>query len=99
MIQRYYTSRENIVRLKSDLRFESIISYNINLPGSAFLILSAFSFIHYGKENKNAEIGYESTTTAVVKTIFEESGVSHVVVDSRVLKRLQKEDFSTANSL
>ena len=31
LIQSYYTSRENIVRLKSDLRFESIISYNINL--------------------------------------------------------------------
>ena len=36
LIQRYYTSREKIVRLKSDLRFESIISYNINLPGSTF---------------------------------------------------------------
>ena len=36
LIQSYYTSRENIVRLKSDLRFESIISYNINLPESAF---------------------------------------------------------------
>ena len=37
-IQRYYTSRENIVRLRSDLRFESIISQscNINLPGSTF---------------------------------------------------------------
>ena len=34
---KYYTSsRENIVRLKSDLRFESIISYNINFPGSTF---------------------------------------------------------------
>ena len=31
LIQSYYTSRENIVRLISDLRFESIISYNINL--------------------------------------------------------------------
>ena len=36
LIHSYYTSRENIVRLKSDLRFESIISYNINLPESAF---------------------------------------------------------------
>ena len=36
LIQSYYTSRENIVRLKSDLRFESIISYNINLPESTF---------------------------------------------------------------
>ena len=36
LIQSYYTSRENIVRLKSDLRFESIISYNINLPEYAF---------------------------------------------------------------
>ena len=43
LIQRYYTSRENIVRLKSDLRFESIISYNINLPGSAFYF---FQFSH-----------------------------------------------------
>ena len=34
LIQKYYTSRENIVRLKSDLRFESIISYNINFPKS-----------------------------------------------------------------
>ena len=90
MIQRYYTSRENIVRLKSDLRFESIISYNINLPGSAFLILSAFSFIHYGKENKNAEIGYECAIAAVVKYIFEESGVSDVVVNSRILNVFKK---------
>ena len=36
LIQSYYTSRENIVRLKSDLRFESIISYNIDLPESTF---------------------------------------------------------------
>ena len=35
LIQRYCISRENIVRLKPDLRFESMISYNINLPGSA----------------------------------------------------------------
>jgi len=34
-----------------------------------------------------------------VKRIFEESGVSDVVVNSRILKRLQKEDFSTANGL
>ena len=85
MIQKYYTSRENIVRLKSDLRFESIISYNINFLGSTFLFLSAFSFIHYGKDNKKAEIGYESATAAVVKIIFEESGVSDVVVNSRIL--------------
>ena len=32
----YYTSSENIVMLKSDLRFESIVSYNINFPGSTF---------------------------------------------------------------
>ena len=88
LIQRYYTSRENIVRLKSDLRFESIISFNINLPGSTFL--SAFSFTHYGKENKNAEIGYESTTAAVVKKIFQESGVSDVVVNSRILNVFKK---------
>ena len=84
---------------------------------------------------KKAEIGYESATVAVVKIVFEESGVSDVVVNSRILnslrttdvfpvvaslppkigreattgntsavrrlysKRLQKEDFSTANGL
>ena len=36
LIQSYYTSRENIVRLKSDLRFESIISHNIDLPESTY---------------------------------------------------------------
>ena len=92
MIQKYYTSsRENIVRLKSDLRCESIISYDVNFPGS-ILFLSAFSFIHYGKTNKNAEIGYESATVAVVKIIFEESrsGVSNVVVNSRILNVFKK---------
>ena len=44
LIQSYYTNRENIVRLKSDLRFESIISYNINLPGSTFYF---FQLSHY----------------------------------------------------
>ena len=38
LIQSYYTSRENIVRLKSDLRFESIISYNINLLEFTFYV-------------------------------------------------------------
>ena len=94
MIQKYYTSsRENIVRLKSDLRFESIISYNIfyNIfSGVYILFLSAFSFIHYGKENKNAEIGYESATVAVVKIIFEEFGVNDVVVNSRILNVFKK---------
>ena len=87
MIQGYYTSRENIVRLKSNFRFESIISYNINsVLGLYILFLLAFSFIHYGKENKNVEIGYETAIAAVVKRIFEESGVSDVVVtNSRIL--------------
>ena len=54
------------------------------------LFLSAFSFIHYGRENKNAEIGYESAIAAVVKYIFEESGVSDVVVHSRILNVFKK---------
>ena len=54
------------------------------------LFLSAFSFIHYGKKNKNAEIGYESATVAVVKISFEESGVSDVVVNSRILNVFKK---------
>ena len=29
------------------------------------LFLSAFSFIHYGKENENAEIGYVSAIAAI----------------------------------
>ena len=41
-------------------------------------------------ENKNAEIGYESATAAVVKIIFEESGVSDVVVNSRILNVFKK---------
>ena len=91
MIQRYYTSLENILRLKSDLRFESIIFYNIcQLAGVYILFLSAFSFMHYGKENKNAEIGYECITAAVVKIMFEESGVSDVVVNSRILNVFKK---------
>ena len=53
-------------------------------------ILSTFSFIHYGKENKNAEIGYEFAMAAVVKRIFEESGVGDVVVNSRILNVLKK---------
>ena len=89
MIQKYYTSsRENIVRLKSDLRFESIISYNINFPGSTFYI---FQLSHlYIMARRNAEIGYESATVAVVKIIFEESGVSDVVVNSRILNVFKK---------
>ena len=39
---------------------------------------------------KNAEIGYESATVAVVKIIFEESGVSNVVVNSRILNVFKK---------
>ena len=39
---------------------------------------------------KNAEIGYESATVAVVKIIFEEFGVSDVVVNSRILNVFKK---------
>ena len=46
LIQSYYTSRENIVRLKSDLRFESIISHNIDLHCRNLHIIS-FSFLVY----------------------------------------------------
>ena len=49
------------------------------------MFLSASSFIHYGKQKKNAEIGYECATAAVVKIIFEESGVGDDVVNSRIL--------------
>ena len=42
--------------------------------------------MHYGKDNKNAEIGYESAIAAVVKQPLLYS------------KRLQK-DFSIANGL
>ena len=38
----------------------------------------------------DAEIGYESATAAVVKIIFEESGVSDVVVHSRILNVFKK---------
>ena len=53
------------------------------------------------KENKNAESGYESAITAVVRIIFEESGAGDVVVNSRILitERLQKEEFGTAKGL
>ena len=54
------------------------------------LFLSAFSFIHYGKENENAEIGYVSAIAAVVKRIFEESGVGDVVVNNRILNVFKK---------
>ena len=54
------------------------------------LFLSAFSFIHYGKENENAEIGYVSAIAAVVKRIFEESGVDDVVVNIRTLDVFKK---------
>ena len=54
------------------------------------LFLSAFSFIHYGKENGNAEIGCVSAIAAVVKRIFEESGVGDVVVNSRILNVFKK---------
>ena len=54
------------------------------------LFLSAFSFIHYGKANENAEIGYVSAIAAVVKRIFEESGVGDVVVNSRILNVFKK---------
>ena len=47
-------------------------------------------FIHYGKENENAEIGYVSAVAAVVKRIFEESGVGDVVVNSRILNVFKK---------
>ena len=46
LIQSYYTSRENIVRLKSDLRFESIISYNIDLHCRNLHFIS-FNFLVY----------------------------------------------------
>ena len=54
------------------------------------MFLSASSFIHYGKQKKNAEIGYECATAAVVKIIFEESGVGDVVVNSRILNVFKK---------
>ena len=52
------------------------------IAGIYILFLPAFSFIHHGKENENAEIGYVSAKAAVVKRIFKESSVGDVVVDN-----------------
>ena len=62
----------------------------MNLPGSTFYFFQLSHFYIHGKENKNPEIGYECATAAVVKRIFEESGVSDVVVNSRVLNVFKK---------
>ena len=55
------------------------------IAGIYILFPSTFSFIHHGKENENAEIGYVSAIAAVVKRVFEESGVGDVVVNIRIL--------------
>ena len=61
------------------------------IAGIYILFLSAFSFIHHGKENENAEIGYVSAIAAVVKRIFKESCVGDVVVDNiRILNVFKK---------
>ena len=58
------------------------------IAGIYILFLSTFSFIHHGKENENAEIGYVS---AVVKRIFKESCVGDVAVDNiRILNVFKK---------
>ena len=58
------------------------------IAGIYILFLSTFSFIHHGKENENAEIGYVS---AVVKRIFKESCVGDVAVDNiRILNVFEK---------
>ena len=61
------------------------------IAGIYILFLSTFSFIHHGKENENAEIGYVSAIAAVVKRIFKESCVRDVVVDNiRILNVFKK---------
>ena len=51
-------------------------------------------FIHHGKENENAEIGYVSAIAAVVKRIFKESCVGDVVVDNIRILNVFKEKIS-----
>ena len=61
------------------------------IAGIYILFLSTFSFIHHGKENENAEIGYVSAIAAVVKRIFKESCVGDVAVDNiRILNVFKK---------
>ena len=61
------------------------------IAGIYILFLSAFLFIHHGKENENAEIGYVSAIAAVVKRIFKESCVGDVAVDNiRILNVFKK---------
>ena len=52
----------------------------------------SFSFLVYTlwQGEWNAEIGYESAIAAVVKRVFEESGVGDVVVNIRILNVFKK---------
>ena len=88
-MQSYYTSLENIARLKSDLRFESTISYNINLPECPFYFFQLSRLYTMARRMKTQK-SVTCPIAAVVKRIFEESGFGDVVVNSRILNVFKK---------
>ena len=69
--------------LKSDLRFESIIFYNINLPGSTFYFFQLSQLYIMGKRIGRNRLRIRHSRGR--KENFDESGVGDIVVNSRIL--------------
>ena len=98
LIQSYCTSRDTIVRLKSDLRFESIIFYNINLPNLHFI---SFSFLIYtlwqGEWKRRTRLRVRHSRRR--EKNFWRIWCWRCCCQQPYSERLQKEDFITANGL